>query len=151
MENKAKIILARPNEWLNRQRPYRVWIDGVEVGTITNDSSEEFSVSEGNHRLQCRINWYGSFEDFQVNMRSNETVYLQVKSGMRYYWPLVFLLIIGILINLFYSGRPLEKPLWASVLQLVFVLPGLLYMLYYLAFARKKYLVIEEDKENIFA
>ena len=151
MENKTKIILTRANEWLNRLRPYKVLIDGVEVGTITNDSSEEFAIGEGNHLLQCKINWYSSADDFRINIGSNETAYLRVKTGMRYYWPLFILLLAGIFINLFFSGRPLEKPLWASFLQLALILPGLAYMLYHLSFARKKYLIIEDDKENLFS
>jgi len=70
---------------------------------------------------------------------------------MRFYWPLIFLMMSGILINFFFSGRSLQRPVWASYLQLVLVLPGLLYLLYHLIFARKKYLIIEEDKENIFS
>lgn len=151
MENKTKIILTRSNEWLNRLRPYKVLIDGVEVGTINNDSSETFSISEGNHRLQCKINWYSSRDDFRINIGFNEIAYLRVKSGMRFYWPLFFLLLTGIFINLFFSGRPQEKPIWASFLQLILILPGLLYMLYHLGFARKKYLMVEEDNENIFS
>ena len=70
---------------------------------------------------------------------------------MKYYWPMVVLLFAGVIINLLYRKDHEERPLWMFILQFFLLLPSLLYMLYYLTVGRKYYLLIEEDKENIFA
>ncbi|HMH35277.1 MAG TPA: hypothetical protein VK543_19715 [Puia sp.] len=150
MENKTKLIIRRPNEWQNRARVYKVLIDEVEAGNIKNNSSEEFSTNPGIHRIQCRISWYGSAV-FQVDLKPGQVEYILVKNGMKYYWPLFLLLTAGIAINLFYIGHEDEKPLWATLLQLLLILPALLYMLFYLTVGRNRYIVLEEDRDNIFA
>ena len=150
MENKTKLIIRRPSEWQNRARVYKVLIDEVEAGNLKNNSSEEFITSAGIHRIQCRISWYSS-PVFQVDLKPGQVEYILVKNGMKYYWPLFLLLMAGIGINLFYIGHEDEKPLWATLLQLLLILPALVYMLYYLTVGRNRYIVLEEDKENIFA
>jgi hypothetical protein len=150
MENKTKIILSRPSEWMNRARSYAVFIDGKESGKIKNGSSEEYLVSPGTHQLYCKFAWY-STPVFTVDIQSQQVAYILVKSGMKYYWPLFCLMFIGIITNLFYSRSHGERPLWMLLVQLVLILPGLLYMLYFLTFGRKTYLRIEEDTDNVFA
>ena len=149
MDQNSKIILRRPDEWLNRARPFKVLIDGIEVGNIKTGASEEYILSAGTHRIQCTISWYSSPE-LIVNLSAGRVEYIQVRSGMKYYWYLFFVLLVGISVNLFFIGREGGKPLWASLIQLLLILPALVYMLYYLTVARKQYLIIEEDKENIF-
>jgi hypothetical protein len=150
METKTRIILRRPNEWLNRGRSYKVLLDGAEVGSIRSGATEEFTITEGKHQLQCKMSWYSSAE-LLVELRQGQVEYLIVRSGMKYYWPLFFLLLVGISINLFYLGQPGTKPIWASLIQLMMILPALLYMLFYLSVGRKQYIVVEEDKDNVFA
>ncbi|PWT70168.1 MAG: hypothetical protein C5B59_21100 [Bacteroidetes bacterium] len=150
MQQKSKIILTRRTQWLNRVRTYHVFIDGVEVGSIRDGASEEFVVTPGNHTIQCKIAWYGS-PVFPVLVEPERIEYLVVKSGMRYYWFALILLIAGLFINLSYFRNMVERPFWVFIIKMVIVLPALLYFLYYLTFARKQYLLIEIDKENIFA
>ena len=150
MENRTKIILTRKSEWMNRSRPYHVLIDGMDAGSIANGSTQEFMVSPGSHTVQCKMAWYCS-PLFQVDLKMEEIEYLRVRAGMKYYWPLFFILLVGISINLFYTHDSGEKPLSLIMLQLVCILPSLLYMLYYLTLGKQKYLVIEEDRENAFS
>jgi hypothetical protein len=150
MEKSNKIILNRPSQWLNRTRSIKVLIDAVEVGTIKNGSSEEFVIGSGQHSIQCRIAWYCS-PVINVNLNRNEIEYLVVKNGMKYYWPLFLMMLVGIFINLFYLRFQPERPLSASFMQLVLILPALIYLLYYMTIGRKNYLVLETDEENIFA
>jgi hypothetical protein len=150
MENKTKIILARESQWLNRLRPYSVKIDKKEAGIIANGSSEEFVVEPGTHTLSCTIFWYGSI-DYEFDIKQNEIIYLVVKNGMTYYWPLVGFLFAGVFFNSFYfSYHRTEYPTWYLGIKLFYLLP-MLYMLYYITIGKKKYLVIKEDKDNIFA
>jgi len=135
---------------MNRFRPYTIFIDDVLSGNIKNGSSEEFLLSSGTHYIQCKIAWYSS-PVYTVNIEQNSVEYLLVKSGIRYYWLMLGSLFLGIAINLFYSQVLDERPLAIFVLQLILILPALLYMLYYLTIGKKNYLVIEEDKDNFFA
>ena len=149
MDNKTKIILSRPNEWLNRARSYRVIIDDHDAGAIKNGSSEEFLLSPGKHQVQCKLAWYSSAV-LPVDINQDEIAYLVVSNGMKYYWPSFILLLLGVLLNLSFVRNQFQKPLWVTALQLVLILPTLLYMFYYMTAGRKNYLRLEEDKDNIF-
>ncbi len=148
MENKTKIILTRRSEWLNRTRSYKVFIDGAEAGSIRNGTSEEYPVEPGSHRIQCRIAWYSSPE-LVIDLSQNEIQYILVRNGMKYYWLLFILLASGVFINLISSGQ--QRPQWSYILRTVLILPALLYLLYYLTIGRKQYLIVEEDRDNVFA
>jgi hypothetical protein len=150
MEQKSKIIITRKSEWLNRLRGYRIFIDGNESGKVGNGSSEEFVTDAGLHKVQCKVNWYGSRE-FEVETKPGEVSYLLVKSGMKYFWIFYILLIGGLGINLFYRFTHIKRPDYAQNVELALVLPAILYLLYYLSFARKDYLVLSKDTKNIFA
>jgi hypothetical protein len=150
MENTNKIIVSRPNQWLNRTRIVKVFIDDVEAGSVKNGSSEEFAIGSGQHIVQCKMDWQSS-PVMIVNLNQNEIEYLIVKNAMKYYWPLFLLMLIGVGINLFYLRYQTQRPLGASLLQLALILPALIYLLYYITIGRKKYLILEADQENIFA
>jgi len=150
MENTNKIIVSRPNQWLNRTRIVKVFIDDKEAGSVKNGSSEEFAIGSGQHIVQCKMDWQSS-PVMIVNLNQNEIEYLIVKNAMKYYWPLFLLMLIGVGINLFYLRYQTQRPLGASLLQLALILPALIYLLYYITIGRKKYLILEADQENIFA
>jgi hypothetical protein len=150
MDNKTKIILTRKGEWMNRARTFKVLIDEQRVGVIKNDSTEEYPVEDGTHTVRCTIDWCSS-PSTTVELRPNEIVYLKVKSGLKYYWPLFILLIAGVLMNLVFVGNPANRPAWSVYLRMVLLLPALLYIVYFLTLGRKRYLLIEKDKDNIFA
>jgi hypothetical protein len=150
MENTNKIIVSRPNQWLNRTRIVKVFIDDKEAGSVKNGSSEEFAIGSGQHIVQCKMDWQSS-PVMIVNLNQHEIEYLIVKNAMKYYWPLFLLMLIGVGINLFYLRYQTQRPLGASLLQLALILPALIYLLYYITIGRKKYLILEADQENIFA
>ena len=149
MDNKAKIILSRSSQWMNRFRSYQVLINGKQVGLIKNGGSEEFTVDAGNTSVECKLAWYGS-RPFSMTLKDGETAYLRVKSGMKWYLPLVLIMAVGVGLIFYYRGNP-DKPAWVSTVSLVCIIPALLYSLYYLFFGRKDYLVLEKDTNNIFA
>jgi hypothetical protein len=150
MDKGSKIILNRPSQWMNRARAYRVIIDGEEKGQIRNGSAEEFLIAPGTHKLYCQLAWYKS-PVFTVTLVGGDVEYLRVKSGMKYYWPLLIVMVLGISMNLYFSRRAEEGSLVIRTLQLILILPALLYMLYYLTIGRKYYLLMEQDKDNVFA
>jgi hypothetical protein len=150
MESKTKIIMTRKGEWMNRARAYNVLIDEQKTGIVKNDSSEEYAVAPGAHTVRCGLMWYSS-PSITVNLKEGEIAYLRVKNGMKYYLPLFILMVVGVLLNLVWSGRPAERPDWVIYVQLGLLLPALLYIMYFITLGRKKYLVIEQDKDNFFA
>ena len=149
MDNKTKIIITRGSEWLNRLRPYAIFIDGNQAGAVKNNSSEEFIVEPGTHKLYCKLAYYQSAE-FTVDIKQDEIVYLRTKNALRFYWPLYILLAIGLVLSVL-NRHSTTGPITWPYLQWVFILPFLLYVLYYLTAGRKKYILIEKDKNNIFS
>ncbi len=151
MENKTKIILTRKPEWMNRARAFKVIIDGTEKGRITSGSTEEFVINPGQHQVLCKLGWCTS-PVYTIDIKEDEIAYLKVQSNLKYYWPLALLLFAGLIVNLYYSINGIHpKPIWASYLQLAFMLPVLGYVLYKVTFARKDYLFLGEDADNVFA
>ncbi len=150
MEQKAKILLSRPKAWLNQSRPFKVYIDELEKGMIHNESLESYEVEPGNHSLQCKVAWYSS-QDLKLNLGAGEIAYLRVSNGMKYYWHSFLILLVGISLNIMAVRQETEKPLWALLVEMALILPAVSYMLFYMTIGRRKYLVLEEDKENLFA
>ena len=150
MEQKAKILLSRPKAWLNQSRAFKVFIDDMEKGMINNESAQTYEVDPGNHSLQCKVAWYSS-QDLKLNLVAGETAYLRVRNGMKYYWHSFLILLFGISLNIMAVRQETEKPLWALLVEMALILPAVSYMLYYMTLGRRKYLVLEEDKENFFA
>jgi hypothetical protein len=150
MTGKTKIILSRRSEWMSRARVFRVFIDGEEKGQIRNGSTEEYPVDPGKHQIYCQVAWYKSMP-FSIDLGPGEIEYLCVRSGMKYYWPLFLTMLVGIFINLFFSSHAEPRPLNIQILQLILILPALLYLLYYLTVGRRNYILLEPDKDNVFA
>ena len=147
MENRAKIVVSRQKEWFNRSRSFRIWIDGIESDIIGDGGTISFWVAPGDHKIQCRLAWYGS-QEIRMHLAPGETNWFKVRNGMKYYWHSFVVLLIGIVLNLTAVGQDDERPLWAPLIELILILPALFYMLYYMTLGRKKYLILEEDKER---
>lgn len=145
----TKIILNRKSEWVNKGRRIKFFLDDTELNTVANGSSEEYLLEPGIHKMQCKINWCSSAElNLQVN--EGETKFLKVRSGMKYYLVGYILLILSLLSGVLLNLAHIAKPPFFEWFQLILVLPFGLYLLYYLTIGKKKYLLLEEDKENIF-
>lgn len=145
----AKLVLTRKNEWLNRMRPFQVWIDGQDKGSVKNGSSEEFLLEPGIHELVCRVGSY-SGTAYSFTVTENGNAYLRVRSALKYFWPLYALLLIGLLGTLYFRLTHQPVPQNYAIFQLASIFPCVLYILYYRIFARKRYLLVEEDSDNIF-
>jgi hypothetical protein len=49
------IAISRKSSFQVMPRAYKVWIDGVVVGTVQNGQSTEFSVESGDHTVELSI------------------------------------------------------------------------------------------------
>lgn len=144
----GRVILERKNEWMNRLKGYKVEINGTaQEKKIMNGNSEEYEVPGGTNTIACKVNWCGS-NTYSFDVKPGETVYLKVTSGMKYFWFTYAVLMVLLL------GRTFFKQLLTPQLNIVFIAVSifvLAYFLFYLTIGRNKYLVIKEDKDNIFA
>jgi len=146
----AKIIINRKGQYRNRLRGIKVLIDGQEVGSVKNDSSEEFTVSSGFHEVQCKIDWC-SCKPLQVNVNEGEVKILKLESGMKYYNVLTIIAIVVIALGFIYPRiAHRDLPDWWYYGQFVYFGFVLLYLIYFLSIARDKYLSLNEDRSSIF-
>jgi len=150
MENKTKIILNRKSEWMNRARTFQVYIDGNQAGRIKNDSGEEFTVAPGKHVVQCKIDWCSS-QPVNIDLRQDEKVYLKVQSGLIYYKYFAILIIAAAVMNIALTTKGAPKPSWFIFVQIGLIIPALCYIFYYITFGRKHFLLLQVDKDNLFA
>lgn len=135
---------------INRRQPFKVLIDGVETGAVKSDDSQEFLLEPGEHVLQVKVSWMSSAE-IPINLQEGKNTYLKVRSGMKYYTALYFIMIAGLLFPI--AIRLLKIPVTPAFdfVRIVLIFPAILYWLYYITINRKNYVVVEEDKSNPFA
>lgn len=146
----AKIIINRKGQWRNRMRAIKVFIDGNQVGTVKNDSSEEFVVPAGHHTVQCKIDWC-SCKPFDVDLKEDEVKMLRLESGMKFYSLLTSIVLLIIFGGFFYSKLMHRAlPDWWYWGQVGFCGLVLLYLAYYLSIGRDRYLMLSRDDKSIF-
>ena len=149
LDRKTKIILTRKKSMLNRLRGFTVLIDGQKVGSIKNGATEEFPVSYGTHKIECKINWAGSTE-YEVNVREGESSYLQVRSGLKFFWILYIMILAVLGTQVYFIVNKKPFPPQFETIRWVALLLFFAYFIYYLTLGRKQYLVIEKDSSSIF-
>ncbi len=57
MSAQGTIELERTKAWTDKLRAYKVTVDGAEVGTIKQGTTESFTVAPGAHEVQLKIDW----------------------------------------------------------------------------------------------
>lgn len=150
MEQQSRIILSRSSEWMNRARGFRVFIDGQEVGAIRNGGSEEFKVEPGVHTVVCKVDWCSS-QEVGVVVSAGETEYLEVKSGLKYYYYFIYPMLAVLGYNFYLVMSREQRPIWFTWLLLFTVLPSLLYIFYYLTIGRKNYLLLQKNEKGFLS
>jgi hypothetical protein len=128
----SAIILQRHNEYVNSQRGYRIFIDGVEAGKIGNGETKSYAVAAGSRKVMAKIDWCGS-EEIEVYVKEGESVTVAV-SGFRFSnWLMP--LSSGIIALHFILGMTIDFS------YLIFlVIPVLLGLIYLLTIGKNKYL-----------
>jgi hypothetical protein len=145
----TKIILRRKSEFMNRTRGIRIFIDGVEVGKITNGNTEEYFVNPGVHTMQCKIDWCSSpVMDLTIN--SDESKFLELRSGMQYFGIGYILILVSLASDLLLKLAHIPRPEYFAWIRVAVIIPVILYLVYYLSLGKKNYLKLQEDTNNIF-
>jgi hypothetical protein len=57
MSAQGTIQLERPTAYVDKLRAYKVMVDGTEVGTIKQGTTEAFTVVPGSHEVQLKLDW----------------------------------------------------------------------------------------------
>lgn len=145
----TKIVINRKSEWVNKRRDYKILIDGTEAGKLANGGSEEFTITPGIHKVQCKINWCSSPE-LELEIKDGETKFLKTGSEMKFYTVGYIFLLVFILSPLIFRQLGIALPAMYSTIQAAYLIPYLLYIVYYLTLAKNRYAFLIEDKDNFF-
>ena len=136
----ATIILKRTSEFVNLLRNYKVYIDGIKVGTINNGGTKEFIVTPGQHSIITKIDWCCS-QSINFEVTNEEVKKIKVGGFKNANWLMptaLIVIILGYILNSNYSFGYL----------FYFLIPAYLILVYYLTFGRKKYLSLTETKTD---
>ena len=60
MSTQSTLELQRGSAYTDRVRAYKVLVDGQEVGTIKNKSTESFTIAPGRHDVTLKVDWASS-------------------------------------------------------------------------------------------
>jgi hypothetical protein len=82
------VILARPKQWSDRLRSYRVLVDGAEVGRLSPIAELRIELPEGEHEVVAKIDWARS-NRLSMLIRAGEVTELEVGANARG-WLLLF-------------------------------------------------------------
>ena len=138
----AKLIITRSSEYINRVRGIRIFINGNEMGKISNGQTRETELPAGNYSLKAKVDWCGSNE-FHFQVADNETKEVTLTSfGYSWYFIPISFVITSVVAILQFVLKIDEAAFLA--------MPVLLVLGYYFTIGRNKYLVIKEKgKSNL--
>ena len=149
MENKAKVILRRASDFRGSLGSFKVYIDGVKHAAIRNGEVLELTLEPGKHVIVCKV-FLGSSEEFHVDLKPGEIIYLRVRNGMLYAWILWALFVVLYFIKKYtYAGE--KPPAYIEYGFWTFAGLAILVALYYTIFARNKNLELGKDPKALFA
>ena len=129
------IQITRPNEWTNRLRKYKIYLDDNHAGTISNNTTLDLYVPAGKHILIAKMGWYGS-QEIEIDIKEDEIKYAKVSCSVITKWlPLIMVPFF----ILFFIGKD-----FLPKIQWLFLVPALILIVYMLTLGRKKYLDLKE-------
>lgn len=135
-KNMPTIKLNRSNDLVNWLRHYQLYVDGQKIGAIAQGASMEFETTTGQHAVVAKIAWCSSPE-IAFNLNQSQTKVLQVGGFRNSNWimPLgLVLVVLGFLLHVFVNKE------WT----MLFALPLIALMVYYITIGRKEYLTLRE-------
>jgi hypothetical protein len=58
MDGNSHVEVEREaNPWRDRVRPYRIFLDGTEIGKVSRDSTSKYDISSGQHSIHLKLDW----------------------------------------------------------------------------------------------
>ena len=71
--NMASIKIVRPNDFLNRARKIKIYLDGNKIGDTLSNEVKAFEIPSGTHVLNAKIDWCSS-NKINFAISENETM-----------------------------------------------------------------------------
>lgn len=138
------LTIYRQPEWMNRFRMVRIYIDNEYVGSISSNSSREFTVTPGKHTVEGRIDWCSSetisliFDD-----KRGQIVSLQ---GPKFEKSMIILsTLIGVVLSYYMIFSSVSKTIFFAAF-----VPVVGYRLYYFTLGRNSFIQAKVLNENEF-
>jgi hypothetical protein len=136
----ATIRLIRTNEFNNRMRDYKIFIDGHQVGTIANGETKEFPAPAGKHTVIAKIDWCSS-PQISIDLHENQTKNLQVGGFVngQFLMPMLFgIILLHSAFSIFAEFEYFKY----------LVVPVFILLFYNITLGRKAYLTITEVNDR---
>jgi hypothetical protein len=76
----GRLNVKRPNQYADKSRRYRIYVDGARVGTLKAREELSLDVPVGEHDVIARIDWCRS-NVLKVNVRTPEPTEVEVSSN----------------------------------------------------------------------
>lgn len=128
----AQINIDRPNEFLNGRRPYQIYIDNKQVGTIANGENKSFEVEQGEHSVVVKNSFFMGSSIILTTVKSDETKRYKVSGINGAIW------LVGIVLACFGIEYAIQ-PFFNIDQYIYIVFPGI-FLLYFLLIGKKRHL-----------
>lgn len=134
------IKIQRLNDYMNRMRDYKIFIDGQQVGTIANGETKVFPATVGQHSVTAKIDWCSS-PDILIDSKEDELIHLKVAGFKNGNW--IMPIAGGIIALHFILSMTLNIEY-----TIYLVIPAFILLMYYFTIGRKKYLTLLKIQEK---
>jgi len=93
----ATIKIQRPNKFIGGIRKFKVYVDDIKIGAVSNGETQEFQIAAGQHKIQCKQDFFNSPFIYDFSIQENETKTFTVQYPNK---PIFIILrVLGILIS----------------------------------------------------
>jgi TM2 domain-containing membrane protein YozV len=103
----ASITLLRTSSWCDKLRPYKLFVNDIEIGRIRENERLEIRVEPGKHKIQLTIDWCKS-PPTTIILLEGEIKNLVCEPASRPYNALLYTTLFR---NNYISIRPYEQPI----------------------------------------
>ncbi|HUH25775.1 MAG TPA: hypothetical protein VLY87_04060 [Flavobacterium sp.] len=93
----AIIKIQRSSEYTSKMRAIKIFIDGKQIGTIADGEIKEFTITEGQHNIEAKIDWCSS-PKVLFNINNPEAKAFEIgsfaqKNRLSFFFPFYYLTI----------------------------------------------------------
>ncbi|MFS0861944.1 hypothetical protein [Fredinandcohnia sp. 179-A 10B2 NHS] len=78
----TNLVFDRENQFANKMRKYKIFLNDEEVGEIKNGEQKEIKVQPGSYKVKLKIDWCES-KEIQINAVEGQTIQFQCGSRLR--------------------------------------------------------------------
>ena len=67
------IKIQRPKKDIGSFRKFKVYVDDNKIGAVSNGETQEFQIAAGQHKIQCKQDFFNSPFIYDFSIQENET------------------------------------------------------------------------------